>query len=346
MNKNELKQTKHSIGYSLIELMLSITLGLVITVNVLGIFVSSKASFKIQNGLATIQENGRMLQQYLTKIVRLVGNMGCNNLAVDVPEIYANGLSANFSFNSGSNLMGYYYNSGSSTWVPTLPSWLGTGIKTGTDVVVVNYASPNQVNLSSAMTTQASNIVVPARFTIANNDVLMISDCERTTIFKTNAVANSAGTYTISHTTATNSTANVSKVYNTDAQVGKVFSYAFYVKDTGALNQAGNRIYGLYTRDINLTEQLIVQGIESMLITYGVDTDGDGVVDDYSNASTVNSSNLWGNVRVIRIMALVSSIEPAAETPQNYTFNGTTVTPTDLLIRRQWDIYLDLRNRQ
>ncbi|MET0068207.1 MAG: PilW family protein [Candidatus Thiodiazotropha sp.] len=82
--------------------------------------------------------------------------------------------------------------------------------------------------------------------------------------------------------------------------------------------------------------QPLVSGIERMRALYGVDTDGDGVANQYLTASLVDSSALWVNVVAIRI-GIVTSPGDDRELPYNYRPSsptpmdvlGDTFTPTD-----------------
>lgn len=66
-------------GLSLIELMVALTIGLLLSFGIMQIFGASKLSYQLQEGLSRIQENGRFVAQFMQKDLRSVGFMGCNN---------------------------------------------------------------------------------------------------------------------------------------------------------------------------------------------------------------------------------------------------------------------------
>ena len=60
-------------GFSLIEVLIAIVLGLVILIAVTNIFISSRQSFRTQEGLSQMQETGRLLNYLMYPYVRLAG---------------------------------------------------------------------------------------------------------------------------------------------------------------------------------------------------------------------------------------------------------------------------------
>lgn len=60
-------------GFSLIELLIAVTLGLVVLLAVTNVFISSRQSFRTQEGLAQIQETGRLLNYLVYPYIRLAG---------------------------------------------------------------------------------------------------------------------------------------------------------------------------------------------------------------------------------------------------------------------------------
>lgn len=68
-----------SVGLSLIELMIAMTIGLLLVIGMIQIFGASRATYQMQDGVARIQENGRFVTQFLQKRFRMGGFMGCGS---------------------------------------------------------------------------------------------------------------------------------------------------------------------------------------------------------------------------------------------------------------------------
>jgi len=63
-------------GFSLVELMVAITLGLLLTAGMVQLFSSSKITFQTNDGLARVQENGRFALELLKRELRTAGTHG------------------------------------------------------------------------------------------------------------------------------------------------------------------------------------------------------------------------------------------------------------------------------
>lgn len=65
-------------GFTLIELMISLTLGLVIMLTATQLFVTNQIGFTLQRSMGDVQENGRFALDYMSSSIR---NSGYNNMA-------------------------------------------------------------------------------------------------------------------------------------------------------------------------------------------------------------------------------------------------------------------------
>lgn len=60
-------------GFTLLEFFIALTIGLIILAGVLQIYLISKRSSNLENAFAQVQENGRFIQAYVQRIIRLSG---------------------------------------------------------------------------------------------------------------------------------------------------------------------------------------------------------------------------------------------------------------------------------
>ncbi len=74
-NTHTLVANRHaqSAGFSLIELMIAIALGLVLLISMTQIFGGMKNSYRFQEGMARVQENGRIANDIIARQSRLAG---------------------------------------------------------------------------------------------------------------------------------------------------------------------------------------------------------------------------------------------------------------------------------
>lgn len=335
-------------GFSLIEMMVGFILGLILSLGLVHYFTNQSLSYQIQDSLNRLQENGLFAAMVLRNDIRMAGYQGCPKTA--------NVTAINLSINQPDNAVGLLQNTlvrgsrgSGGSFSPALPNWLtsgltalGSSVKPNTDVLIVRKASSSGANLSSAMSSSTSAIAVTNRINFVPNQYLLISDCQTANIF----TASTGTTATsITHTTATNISSALSKAYATDASVYPYQVFAYYVRATGRTNTIGAPIYALYRMDQSGNEEELSEGIEDLKFRYGIDTDTNNSVDSYQTADVVQNNNQWDKVYSVQINFLGNTVEPTSAKSQNYTFNGTTVTSSDLLLRREWQLFVMIRNR-
>ncbi|QBR85357.1 hypothetical protein E3983_07985 [Legionella israelensis] len=329
---------RKSRGFSIVELMVSIALGTLIIATVGEIYLSNRTTNTIQAALARLQENGRYANFLLSKELRMAGFHGCGNQS----KINTTNLVSNQPNLSDYDIAIKGYDGLSSSFSPSLPTYLTANPVPGNDVLEIRMASFHSVNLTSDMNQTNNPVLVDDRLGIQAGEIVMITDCSVADIFKAGANTNATA---ITHTVSNNTSNHLSIPYLTNAQVMRFFYYVFYIKDTGRTNAQGQPILALYRQNINGVEEEIAEGVEQMQITYGVDTNGDRAADSYQSAAQVNSANNWNSVISVNINLLFATIENVNTKAESYTFNGTTVTPSDRKLRRQWNTFVTLRNR-
>ena len=68
---------KSQLGFSLMELMISVTLGLIISAALISLFINSKKSYLINENLSRLQENGRFAVSFLSRDLRMADYRAC-----------------------------------------------------------------------------------------------------------------------------------------------------------------------------------------------------------------------------------------------------------------------------
>ncbi|HEY0288249.1 MAG TPA: prepilin-type N-terminal cleavage/methylation domain-containing protein [Pseudomonas sp.] len=77
---------RHSEGFGLIELMVALTLGLVISLALSQMFISSKDTYLSQTASANLQEDARFVLNKLAQDIRMVGTFGCLGSVKDASD--------------------------------------------------------------------------------------------------------------------------------------------------------------------------------------------------------------------------------------------------------------------
>ena len=79
-------------GLSLVELMISLAVGSIITAGVAQLFTANSEAYKMLQGQARIQESARFALEFMRRDIENAGNLGCNSNMVP-------GESTNFALN-------------------------------------------------------------------------------------------------------------------------------------------------------------------------------------------------------------------------------------------------------
>jgi type IV pilus assembly protein PilW len=72
-----MKNKPYQTGMTLIEIMIALLIGAFLIGGVLQIFIGSQQTYKMQEGLSRLQENGRFALEFLTNDIRMAGYWGC-----------------------------------------------------------------------------------------------------------------------------------------------------------------------------------------------------------------------------------------------------------------------------
>ncbi|HET6545219.1 MAG TPA: PilW family protein [Rhodanobacteraceae bacterium] len=114
------------------------------------------------------------------------------------------------------------------------------------------------------------------------------------------------------------------------------------------------------SHDLAPTPEELTEGIENLQLRFGIDTGGDGQVDEYRSTTEVIAGltddvaldAAWRKVVSVRVGMLIQSAQRAgvggqvSGSPRTYTVLGTTITPPDDGAMRQvYETTIALRNR-
>ena len=323
-------------GLGLVELMVAIALSLGVLLTLGYLFVGGRQTYRVQDGLARIQENARYAIEFLAREIRMAGYMGCANFKSITPVVIANEPPA---FGPATSLIGYDNALG---W--SAPTGFIIERRDGTDVITISMASSASPHLVGNTDPVNANVQVNSNpEKIKQGDVVFITDCSAADIFRvTNepVIDPATSPVTITHAGNFNTPNKLSKVYGTDATLMMFKSETFLI----GINPAGNpSLYRIPFLGSPGKAEELVENVENMQISYGVDTNDDNAVDEYVSASSVGN---WAKVYSVRIELLFRGNEDNVTTqPQAYVFNGAMVTPTDRRQRYALSTTVTVRNR-
>lgn len=288
-------------GVSLVEMMVAVTIGLILMAGVMSIFLSSKVTYFANEKLARLQESGRIALNLVSHDVRAAGYMGC---ARAVPFNSVLNSPTSLLWNYSIPLQGFE-SDGSGGYSPALGITLNPAPISTSDVIVARTLARDSraLRVEANMTSLTGNIIVantvPAPVTAGQ--ILIVTDCQASTVFQTNSY--SAGN--IAHANVGspgNSTGDLGMLYRIGARVAPLQTLIYYVgNDPATGNPALYRQTGQTT-----PSDLLIEGVEGLQISYGLDTNGDRLADQYVSATGVTN---WDNVLSVNYSLLVRSDE-------------------------------------
>ncbi|QEW05257.1 PilW family protein [Nitrincola iocasae] len=319
------KPKTHQSGLSLIELMISMVLGLLILAGVIQVFASTQQAYRTQEAMSRIQESGRYATEVLSRNIRQAGYKGGCGSNVDInillDEAHSDYDAAVHALGAG--LEGW--NNSSGTYAASMAGYVAN-----TDVLLVKHASTNSgVTASGNTPSQAANINLTGSSDIPKGQIVMVADDDACDIFQ-NASSVNANNLNRGNPGAGIGPGNklpantnpFSKSYSDNMRIMLFQSDLYYIGASTDPNNTALRRIRFGGSGAAVDEEL-VDNIINMQIRYGVDTSGDKRVDAYITANNVTD---WDDVVAVRISLLARS-EHANILPNNMTgipFDGAT----------------------
>lgn len=323
MNKHSYFNLKHHQGFSLVELLVAIAIGIVLITGLASVFAnSSQTGSEIDKSIRQI-ENGRYALQALSEDINLAGyygevfgdgvtsvdaaplcptdsaftiaSLGWDNATLRVP-VGLTGLSASeIATASGAQTVAL------STCLPNY--------KTGTPALVVRRVDPSLVTIA----------------TIGSNYHVQSSNC----------ITDPTATKFVFSVTAADFTL---KNANCSAE-NKVRRYVMRVYYIATCSDCPNDTIPTLKKaemfGTQWTVSPVSEGIDDMGLDFAFDTDGNGMADQYlaGLVPALLATNTWVNVVGVRINLLTRTTEPSAGFTDSRIYNlglsGTRGTFTD-----------------
>lgn len=342
-------------GYSLIELMVALTIGLIILGAVSTLFVGSKKGYTTQDRLARLQENARFAMQFIIRDMRLAGYYGCVDDITDQNLSNTLNGASGFAYNASSPLEGF--DSSTATWYPSGVTTTPSGKISGTDMMMIRMADPSAtISISKEMPNSSAELEVSSVSGFSEGDIIVVSDCSSADIMQITNVQTAASKlqHAPGGADATknppwpgNSTQKLSKSYGTSgSKVMKFISRQYYI-GTGA---SGNP--ALFRADNAGSGVELVDGIERLEFLFGKDTDSDNTPNTYlkAGATGLQSAVDWSSVVSVRIGILARTLnqEDTDTNSSSYDVDGDGTNdftaPGDRHKRRTFTATVHLRN--
>lgn len=348
-------------GLSLIELMIAMLLGIILTLGATQVYLGSSQSYRLTDAIAHAQENVRFASSMMQRDVRAAGGLACLQDASDLTDKLggtrvvpvgdgvlgweAAGTGVGDTLVAGDTLA-----SGASGWSEgggdgVFPAAITDEVVTGTDVLIVNSVQTSPVDVTSSTSDQINLDGEPG---ISEGQIVLAvkEDCSDGELFQNTGLrSNKFVKITEGSASPGNSSTSLDLSYGSSSRIAAYNTVAYYI---GIRDPSGAATPVLYRQRLDAKSenpQELVEGVESMQFLYGISTGVIQRADQYVTADNVTS---WENVVSIRASFIVRSGDGANSEDIARAFNllGTEVTTsTDRRARLVATATIGLRNR-
>ncbi|HJR72152.1 MAG TPA: PilW family protein [Luteimonas sp.] len=293
---------------SLIELMISLVLGLIVVAGAGAIFISNRQTYTATDSLGRVQENARVAFELMARDVReAAGNPCAKNLPVaDVLNNSGTTWWANWS----DGVVGYDGN------VAMSGNAFGTGKEervAGTDAIELKSGGTGGTTVVKHVPTSAQFEVNTVNHGLNDSDIALICDFRQAAIFQVTNAQPGTNTTVVHNDSKTAVPGNCSKglgiptdcvgpngtpyQYGPNSVIVKLSATRWYIgyNDRGGMSLFQSVLQN-NAGDVKPINQEIAEGVTNMTLTYLVPNQA-----NYVDASVVTANSQWKDVRAVRI---------------------------------------------
>ncbi len=331
---------KRQHGYTLAEMMIAMTLGLMVTAGVAAVLVSSSTIFRGADTRAQIQSGSRFALGLLEEDVRMAGYLGCYN-----PHLFASlrniaDDAATFNYRYAVPVTGF--DADGSAWKPVIETSIGAmgnhAPVAGTDVLVVRGPIGASLPLAQDMTSVSAPLVVAATDKLENGGLAVVSDCNVADVFR---ITGTPAEKKVLHNDSLNTVSDLSKRYQAyrNTQITPLGTMSYFVAPGS--NAASPR--SLWRQVNGDTPEEAVEGVHDFQVEYGIDVNADLAADRFVAARALQNTSVVVAVRLSLLLRSQSNNAVAA--PLTYTFIGVSKTATDRHVYTPFTTTIQVRNQ-
>lgn len=376
-------KVKSSRGFTLVEMLVAMSVSLILLLGVSQIFSSNKRSQRVTEGLSRVQENARFAMKKISIDMRRAGYVGCagDNIQNHLDQTDPNYDPDLFDYTKGT--AGWEYTGGSNPsktepgeaytlstivtggvegaagkWqnnnATGLPGSLIDRVVPGSDIIVMKWMGDDLTNLQlqNAVNPNSASIQTALAHGIDSGTVLVISDCSGGDVFQHIAAGNAKSLQRgkaaglLSPGNATPNTTDWAHAYPQGATLNAFTSRAYYIgRGTSGEPSLFSITYNQASTLAGISTEEIAEGIENMQVLYGIDTNADLLAEKYVTAEEVGDHSNVVNLKV-GLIARSPSDAKTTSSSRNINLLGATINiPTDQRLRFVFTTTVKLRNK-
>lgn len=333
--RGEARPVRPSSGFTLIELMVSMLLGLIVIGGVVSVFLANQRTYRTNQALGDVQDGSRIAFEMMARDIRDAGLTGCGN----------NGRVANVLQNSGTDWWANWgnavhgYGSGTATTDPALTvGTAATNQVSGTDSLQLLGAAETGLSVAATPSSTAANFKLNDKTSdLTTGDVIIVCDPDHASIVQITNYTNS--NVTVVHNTGAGTPGNCSKglgfptkcttngngyQFGPNSQIFKLAAVDWYI----GINPVGGK--SLYRMSLatsgttpTQTPQEMVRDVIAMNISYHQSNPLGAI---FVDAKTIGADANWATVDAVQVTLKLESVDKRAGTDAKAISRSFTAT--------------------
>ena len=333
-SKQHASVSRSSQGFSLIELMIAMVLGLIIIGGAISVYLASKRSLTEVEQVAALSENGRFALQLIGTSARHIGFFGGANPT----DIAADASLGSVTGNCTGDAAAYDTSNSIFAVRATGATVLGciTDAVPNTDVLVIKGVDPRpqyDADPDDPNAPRDGVISFPAG-QWNNQETYVISNSESGILLD--------GADTLPNV-----------LEGADIPLGVAWPYRlqiYYISNgvarNGGVPTLSRKVLAWDSGAMSVATEDLVQGVENLRLLFGYDSANSGNVDTLANLTEVTAANAWDEVISLQAFILLRSdvIDPNYVNEKTYQLGDISVTPGDNLRRILLHSQIVMRN--
>ena len=284
---------KEQKGFSLIELLCGIVIGLICITVITELFVEYKKTSRLEIALAEIQENAIFAAHILRENIESAGLIGCRKLSDNLP-VTNRGVSLINQLTFNHDIKVFFEEDNQR--LPSLPIYLKISPKKNTDVILVRYMASMTGWLLETLG-DSNSIFVSLNPKFKKNTDVVIADCKHVVL----AHLKKASRYPSRRYQRLITTEKIIESFNAHAEVGQLKTSVFFVGKTTRKNPFGKVIYALYEMNERGRKSELISNIISLKVSCLLNKNG---MLKYEPSKSIDS---WTNVYALQIKLMLVS---------------------------------------
>lgn len=315
-------------GLSLVELMISILLGLILVAGVIGVYLESKRNYVAEEEIARIQENGRFALNLLQREVMMAGFFGGTLKADEVTAavVATDCAAGNWALDASIPL-------------DFVSNYTGSANPVTTRGTTLTCLTPGDIQLNTDILIIKRTAGEPSLRRAVKSPGLSSSSADQWYLHYINYAD------TIQWTKSSPQAIGALASPDDGTAYWEAITRVLYIREFS--ETAADAVPTLCEAVLvanAMTSQCLVEGVEEMHVEFGIDSDSDGVPERYLATPTAAQMS---TAVVARIYLLIRSVQtvPGYQDGKNYVLGSRAVAAkNDAFMRRVFTTTVQVRN--